>query len=174
IIVSFLNSEKRTFRKYAYKKKLDKLSPNILQLALTLALKDREELNVFLKTVAYQYDDQFINIYCEQFLQNQEIEPVIIKQLCLRYKNFNLEQIIWLKENHPETFLYIASVKGYIIDDTELLSLYEDKLHSYFTEEENQDVILDNKPNLLLWSLARMNKFNIIDRIKSDHEYFFN
>jgi len=172
IILAFLSDQGKNFRKYAYKKKLDELPSDVFLLALNLAKKSIDELNIILKTVGYEYDEQFINTYCETFLQYQELDPLIIKQFCLRYNDFRLDQINWMKEISPETYLYIAAVKNYIIDNNDLLFLYESKLRHYFTDK-NQVITLNDNPSVILWSLARMNKFNIIDRIKSDNNDFF-
>ncbi|OCH97128.1 hypothetical protein A8135_05735 [Legionella jamestowniensis] len=172
IILFFLSSQDKNFRKYAYKKKLDELPADVFQLALNLAKKSIDELNIILKTVGYEYNDQFINTYCETFLQYQELDPVIIKQFCLRYDNFRLDQINWIKDIFPETYLYIAAVKNYVINDNDLFFLYESKLRRYFTDK-NQVLTLNENSSLILWSLARMNKFNFIDRIKSDNSNFF-
>lgn len=152
IFTCFLNSDKRSFRKYAYKNK-DLNIIGLFELAWELVSNNPAEATYLIRTIAYCYSDEFILKYFEKIVMHPNIEEYQIRKLFKQHPSLTKENWLWLKENYPDSFLYIAAIKNYPINDNQCFKICQELINSTINE------------NLLLWCLAKMHKWEIIEKI---------
>lgn len=153
-------------RKYAYSKKLDKVG--LFVIALNMATKYPEEATFLLKTVAYHYDDSFIEKHFDELAKNPAIEEYQLRKLFTRRKSHTREQWEWLKDNSPGSFLYVASIKRHPVSDDVCLETYQRGLDCIHKSKFHPDMLqpqLHGHNGLFLWCLARMGKWKVIEKI---------
>ena len=101
--MAFLSSGKRYLRKYAYKKPLNTFSPEILQLAYECLSLHPDEAGFFIGSVAYHYDDQFIETHFDELIKFPAAEEYQIRKLFARKANLSAEDWKWLESEFPDS-----------------------------------------------------------------------
>jgi hypothetical protein len=154
ILTFFLNSGKRYLRKYAYIRNLHEL--DLFQLAWEKVNENFGEAVFLLKTIAYLYNDNFIEEHFNELIRHPKVDEPQIRKLFIRQSFLSEENWLWLKVNFPGSFLYIASIKNYFINDDDCLKVLNKIKKKDFHE------------GLEFWCLARMGKWNLIEKVIKD------
>jgi len=165
VIKAFLNSGKRYLRKYAYKKDLSSMPPEILDTTYKRLKEFPDEAPYFLKAVAYSYPDAFIEDNFHTLIAFEQIEQYQLSKLFIRKAQLSTDDWKWLKDNFPDSVLYIAAKRDHVLSDEECTrfarNLYNSR--SRFEQNlENYEWVQVGPDGLTLWCLAKMGKWDVI------------
>jgi hypothetical protein len=165
IVMVFLSSGKRYLRKYAYKKHLNTFSPEILQLAYDCLSLHPDEAGLFIRSVAFHYDDQFIETHFDELIKFPASEESQIRKLFARKAKLSAEDWKWLESEFPDSILYVAAKRGHILTDEECFRFFGKSRKSRSRPETFQYKEFDNQDGLKFWCLAKLGKWEVINAL---------
>jgi hypothetical protein len=165
IVMAFLSSGKRYLRKYAYKKPLNTFSPEVLQLAYECLYIHPDEAGLFIGSVAYNYDDQFIETHFNELIKFPGAEEYQIRKLFARKANLSTEDWKWLESEFPDSILYVAAKRGHTLTDEECFQFFGKSRKPRSGPEPFQSKEFDNQDGLKFWCLAKLGKWEVINAL---------
>jgi len=169
IAKALLKSGRRYLRKYAYAKKLDDISEDVVQLAYNCITQYPDEAVFLLRTVADSYENAHVQAKFDEILQNYALEDRQVKKLFLRKTQLLNRHWDWLEQNHPSSIIYLAAHRMHELSDAKCLSLsrsvVKQKLE-YLAQLQRPAPTFGYREiqplSLLMWCLARMGKWAVI------------
>jgi hypothetical protein len=166
IIRTFLDSGKRYLRKYAYKKDLSGMPPEILETAFARLEEFPDEATYFVNAAAYSYPDAFIEESFHRLIAFEHIDQYQLNKLFLRKATLSSEDWKWLEDNYPDSVLYIAAQRGRLLTDEECarFSGSAKKIIEYRHRGTKWGEV-EMPDGLKFWCLAKMGKWEIIRKI---------
>jgi hypothetical protein len=174
VIKTFLNSGKRYLRKYAYKKDLSSMPPEVWETTYKRLKEFPDEAPYFLQAVGRSYPDAFIEDNFYRLITFEQIDQYQISKLFIRKAQLSPDDWKWLKDNFPDSVLYIAAKRDHVLTDEECARFAGSLYKSWFkqnsetyawSEETHAWSEVASPDGLKLWCLAKMGKWEIIRRL---------
>lgn len=174
---AFINSGKRSIRKYAYQISAEIIGSGRLEDAWKIADNHTDEVVFLASTLLETVPENELPKWNIRILENSYIPDSIKRKFFRRKESLGKEDYNFLKENMPRTYIYEAAMRQEFVDDDTCHDLYlaemeqkepwlrmDIKTFSHYMGKPDYD-------GLLLWCFSKMGKWDLIEKILKEGGY---
>lgn len=168
---AFINSGKRSIRKYAYQIPAEIIGSRRLEDAWKIAENHTDEVVFLASTLLETVPESELSKWKKRILENSYIPDSIKRKFFRRKESLDKEDYNFLKENMPRTYIYEAAMRQEFVDDETCYNLYlaemnqkepwlrmDIKTFSHYMGKPDYD-------GLLLWCFSKMGKWDLVQKI---------